>query len=46
MTLSLVLWGALLGPAGGIVTIPLTMALRKFIEMQSQGAELASVPSG
>jgi AI-2 transport protein TqsA len=37
MTLSLVLWGALLGPAGGIVAIPLTMALRKFVEMKSEG---------
>jgi AI-2 transport protein TqsA len=30
--LSLMLWGYLLGPAGGILAVPLTLALRRFIE--------------
>jgi len=34
MTLSLVFWGALFGVAGGILAIPLTMTLRKFIDEQ------------
>lgn len=46
MTLSLVFWGALLGPAGGILAVPLTMALRKFIDKQSHGVKLFTVPSG
>jgi AI-2 transport protein TqsA len=32
ITLSLVFWGFLLGPAGAIVAIPLTLSVRKFIE--------------
>jgi AI-2 transport protein TqsA len=32
ITVSLVFWGFLLGPAGAIVAIPLTLSLRKFIE--------------
>ena len=34
ITLSLVFWGALLGPAGAILGIPLTMALRKIMNEQ------------
>ena len=32
ITLSLLLWGFLLGPAGAILAIPLSMALKKFID--------------
>jgi AI-2 transport protein TqsA len=46
MTLSLVFWGTLLGPAGGILAIPLTMTLRKFIEEQSHNGVLARTLSG
>ena len=45
MTLSLVFWGALLGPAGAILAVPLTMALRKFIDRQSHGGTLGRVLS-
>jgi AI-2 transport protein TqsA len=41
MTLSLVFWGALLGPAGAILGIPLTMALRKVMEEQAHDDRLA-----
>lgn len=44
MTLSLVFWGALLGLAGGILAIPLTLALRKFIGKRSHEGEVARVP--
>src|SRR5207248_1178927 len=30
--LSLMIWGFLLGPAGAVLAIPLTLALRKFID--------------
>jgi AI-2 transport protein TqsA len=46
MTLSLVFWGALLGVAGGILAIPLTMALRKFIDKQPHSEKPARAPSG
>jgi len=32
ITVSMVFWGFLLGPAGAIVAIPLTLSLRKFME--------------
>ncbi len=32
VTLSLMIWGFLLGPAGAILAVPLTMTLKKFIE--------------
>jgi AI-2 transport protein TqsA len=32
ITLSLMVWGFLLGPAGAILAIPLTLALRKYVE--------------
>lgn len=32
ITLSLIVWGSLLGPLGGILAIPLTLALREFIQ--------------
>jgi AI-2 transport protein TqsA len=44
--LSLLWWGFLLGPAGGILAIPLTLALRRFIAGFSKEQELAEVPSG
>lgn len=44
LMLSLVFWGALLGPAGGILAVPLTLALRKLIDKQSQGGKLAMAP--
>jgi len=45
MMLSLVFWGALLGAAGGILAIPLTMTLRKFIDEQFRDRDLARVAS-
>ena len=39
--LSLMLWGYLLGPAGGILAIPLTLVLRRFIERPSTEGEAA-----
>jgi AI-2 transport protein TqsA len=44
--LSLIIWGALLGPPGGIVAIPLTLALRKFGERFSTNSEATLEPSG
>lgn len=46
ITLSLLLWGGLLGLAGGILAIPLTLALRKVIDKQSNDGGLARAPSG
>jgi AI-2 transport protein TqsA len=40
ITVSLMVWGFLLGPAGEILAIPLTITLRKFIEKLSTDAEL------
>jgi len=45
LTLSLVLWAFLLGLAGAILAVPLTLALRKFIESLNE-AEPALKPSG
>jgi len=45
MMLSLVFWGGLLGAAGGILAIPLTMTLRKFIDEQFRDRDLAKVTS-
>jgi AI-2 transport protein TqsA len=44
--LSLVFWGAVLGAAAGILAIPLTMALKKFLDEQLHGRELTRVTSG
>ncbi len=41
MTLSLIFWGALLGPAGAILGIPLTVALRKLMDEHSFGGGVA-----
>jgi predicted PurR-regulated permease PerM len=41
ITLSLMLWGFLLGPAGTIVAVPLTMAVRRFSEELSIEEKLA-----
>ena len=32
VTLSLIIWGFLLGPAGAVLAVPLTMSLKKYIE--------------
>jgi AI-2 transport protein TqsA len=40
--MSLMVWGFLLGPAGAILAIPLTLALKKFIEQLSTEAKLAA----
>jgi predicted PurR-regulated permease PerM len=37
---SLMVWGFLLGPAGAILAIPLTLTLRRFVEQLSKKAEL------
>jgi len=39
MMLSLVFWSAVLGAAGGILAVPLTMVLRKFITMNKSAGE-------
>lgn len=41
ITLSLLIWGSLLGPAGAILGVPLTVALRKFIAQDSSAGGLA-----
>ena len=46
MMLSLVFWGAVLGAASGILAVPLTMVLRKFIGEQFHEEKLARVTSG
>jgi AI-2 transport protein TqsA len=43
--LSLIVWGALLGPASGIVAIPLTLAFKKFAERFLKGGKSAMAPS-
>jgi predicted PurR-regulated permease PerM len=35
MMLSLIVWGALLGPAGTVVAIPLTLVLKRVVEKTS-----------
>jgi AI-2 transport protein TqsA len=42
--ISLMVWGFLLGPAGAILAIPLTLTLKKFIEQLSNKAELGERP--
>lgn len=37
---SLMVWGFLLGPAGAILAVPLTLSLKKFIERVSNQSEL------
>jgi AI-2 transport protein TqsA len=44
--LSLIVWGALLGPASGIVAMPLTLAFRKFAAEFSHEGRSAQAPSG
>jgi AI-2 transport protein TqsA len=43
--LSLLIWGFLLGPAGAILAIPLTMALKKFIENPLTEGKHSSAPA-
>jgi predicted PurR-regulated permease PerM len=38
--LSLIVWGSLLGPLGGVLAIPLTLVLRKYIEGFSKAGTL------
>jgi AI-2 transport protein TqsA len=40
ITVSLMFWGFLLGPAGAILAIPLTLTLKKFIERLSSDVEV------
>jgi predicted PurR-regulated permease PerM len=42
--LSLMVWGFLLGPAGAILAIPLTLALRKYVDNPLTGGEPLLVP--
>lgn len=42
VTLSLMVWGFLLGPAGAILAVPLTMTLKKFIENPLRSAKPAT----
>jgi AI-2 transport protein TqsA len=44
--LSLMIWGFLLGPAGGILAVPLTLALKKYIEGFSKQKELSVATPG
>jgi len=44
-TLSLLWWGFLLGPVGGILAIPLTLALKRFIPEFSIDGSFAEAPS-
>ena len=45
ITVSLLVWGYLLGPAGAILAIPLTMALRRFVQKLSAVGSPAAAPS-
>ena len=42
ITVSLVFWAFLLGPSGAILAVPLTLCLKKFLEIHSAGP--ASAP--
>jgi len=44
-TLSLLWWGFLLGPAGGILAIPLTLAMKRFIPNLFGESSYATAPS-
>lgn len=47
IALSLTVWGYLLGPAGAILAIPLTLALRRYLQQPTQAKENAlPAPSG
>jgi AI-2 transport protein TqsA len=46
ITLSLLGWAFLLGLAGAIVAIPLTLSLKKFVAKSLKSDELAAEPSG
>jgi predicted PurR-regulated permease PerM len=46
MTLSLMVWGFLLGPAGAVLAIPLTLVLRKFLTGPLTEGTPAVQPSG
>jgi AI-2 transport protein TqsA len=42
--LSLLVWGFLLGPAGAVLAVPLTMALKKYLENSSPEGKPSAVP--
>ena len=44
--LSLIIWGFLLGPAGAVLAIPLTLALRKYIESPLEAKPAAALAPG
>jgi AI-2 transport protein TqsA len=46
ITLSLLGWTLVLGLTGAILAVPLTLALKRFINGQAPSADLATVPSG
>jgi len=46
ITVSLIVWGFLLGPAGAILAIPLHLVVRRFIQGLSTEGAPASAPSG
>lgn len=46
VTISLLIWGFLLGPWGGVLAIPLTLAFRKFLEGFSKEEALVNATSG
>lgn len=46
VTISLIIWGFLLGPWGGVFAIPLTLVFRKFIGGFSKEGRLASATPG
>lgn len=45
VTLSLIVWGFLLGPAGAILAVPLTMTLKKYIENPLTEANPVAAPA-
>jgi predicted PurR-regulated permease PerM len=46
ITLSLLLWGFLLGVPGAIVAIPLTLAIKELLGKTLKNAETVNEPSG
>ncbi len=45
VTLSLIIWGFLLGPAGAVLAVPLTMSIKKYIENPLSEGTPALAPS-
>ena len=44
VTLSLIIWGFLLGPTGGVLAVPLTMSIKKYIENPLREGKPALAP--